>query len=703
MSTPTKTAQNTWLTQPGQDFLQLTVEGGGIVSGIDPTGAPYGALGTGGGGSVVTNSTLSGNGTSGSPLGIASVPVSALPSGIVTNGLLAEYRILPTETPSALIDYSGNGNNAVGTDGVAPTIVAGSGGVLFANNGAIKLPAALNGALTMQVFVSFQEPSGGQTPQAMVLGNGNGSTSNTRGMAFIRNAGGVDVPPDAGSVSAIGGASGVTAQSWAHFAGIGFISYVIDTSDRLYVNGKEFAYESQSTAAGQTVLGNLQLGGCAAGSGFTAQTYFGGTIYYAIFYNRVLTPQEVAQNSNAVIAAMANRGVNLSLGSTLTNAYVIFQGDSITSGNGTSPTAVATTQSFSGSPNNLSSFLAANIGVSGRTLGGPTGIIANAPLEIYPLFHNTSKNILILWGGTNDNQTTTAGAQSLVDGLYKVATAAVNSVGGNQSFKCGIVTMLSRNLEDSSKDILNPLLRTQVPNWSPNIFLIDMAADQRLGADGASSNTTYFQVDQVHPNTNSAQNIEAPVFSRAINRAWGAQDFSSCNVYNSPAPAAATVSTATQSGNTVTITTSAPHGFLNGQVVTLAGIGVAGYNGTYTILSTPTGSTFTYFNPITGLGASSAGTASVPLQQDGDKYQVINFGTGNYTLQSCLGYTGQKIYIKNINSSSSTIVPFAGSANRTAETIDGLSSITLAANSFVVLQAVLTSQNNGGCNWVTSS
>ncbi len=75
---------------------------------------------------------------------------------------------------------------------------------------------------------------------------------------------------------------------------------------------------------------------------------------------------------------------------------------------------------------------------------------------------------------------------------------------------------------------------------------------------------------------------------------------------------------ATESGSTVTITTTAEHGFAAGDSVTIAGVGVAGYNGTFTILSvTPT--TFTYTATRTGLPDSGGGTAvaSSPLLDNG--------------------------------------------------------------------------------------
>jgi hypothetical protein len=72
----------------------------------------------------------------------------------------------------------------------------------------------------------------------------------------------------------------------------------------------------------------------------------------------------------------------------------------------------------------------------------------------------------------------------------------------------------------------------------------------------------------------------------------------------------ATITRATQFGTTVTITTAAPHGFMAGQPVTIAGVGAAGYNGTFWILF-GSGNTFTY-TTATGLPnlLTTGGTAT---------------------------------------------------------------------------------------------
>src|ERR1700737_188332 len=73
---------------------------------------------------------------------------------------------------------------------------------------------------------------------------------------------------------------------------------------------------------------------------------------------------------------------------------------------------------------------------------------------------------------------------------------------------------------------------------------------------------------------------------------------------------AASPNGASENGFLVTITTSAAHGLSAGQSVTVAGVGVSGYNGTFPIVSVPSSTQFTYIAGASGLAASGGGTAA---------------------------------------------------------------------------------------------
>src|SRR5205823_8360011 len=97
---------------------------------------------------------------------------------------------------------------------------------------------------------------------------------------------------------------------------------------------------------------------------------------------------------------------------------------------------------------------------------------------------------------------------------------------------------------------------------------------------------------------------------------------------------AASPTGATEAGNTVTITTTAAHGFSVGQSVVIAGVAVAGYNGTFVIASVPTPTTFTYTNPTAGLAASGGGTATVSFASTLLAGSFSNVSVNGFKLQS---------------------------------------------------------------------
>jgi hypothetical protein len=101
---------------------------------------------------------------------------------------------------------------------------------------------------------------------------------------------------------------------------------------------------------------------------------------------------------------------------------------------------------------------------------------------------------------------------------------------------------------------------------------------------------------------------------------------------------------ATESGNTVTLTTTTPHGLNAGQSVLVAGVGVAGYNGVYkvdSVIGDPALSTsFTYTDPNAGLAASGGGYVtggvSAAIAPDASKIYIV---TGQGSPQSPPGGT----------------------------------------------------------------
>ena len=75
-------------------------------------------------------------------------------------------------------------------------------------------------------------------------------------------------------------------------------------------------------------------------------------------------------------------------------------------------------------------------------------------------------------------------------------------------------------------------------------------------------------------------------------------------------PIVAAPAGATESGNTVTLTTTDPNHFTVADTVIVAGVAVAGYNGSFPITAV-TDTTVSYADPTAGLAASGGGTAAV--------------------------------------------------------------------------------------------
>ena len=82
------------------------------------------------------------------------------------------------------------------------------------------------------------------------------------------------------------------------------------------------------------------------------------------------------------------------------------------------------------------------------------------------------------------------------------------------------------------------------------------------------------------------------------------------NITINPPPSSASRGGAEENGTTVTIATSAAHRLQVGDTVTVTGVAVAGYNGTFTVTAVPSTRSFQYTNAVTGLPVSGSGTAT---------------------------------------------------------------------------------------------
>lgn len=613
-------------------------------------------------------------------------PVGSVTTGIVTSGLLAQYQ-LTEGTGTTINDASGNGNSGTfGAGGNAPTWLTGEG-LQYSGGQFVTLPTGLSSAATIQIFAS-QTSISTQNYSSLLGGNGTTVQSNraiflANGNQFITVPGNTNANAASNNITtAVSGQCTLCVVSRGGLPGAALITVLYDTTDRIMVNNQEllpYAQTAASVASNPMTAGlAYQLGGGAANVGFAQTTYFTGNIYYALFYNRVLSTSEVAQNYVAITTFMSQHGALPAQQITSTTKTFIADGDSITRG--------VTTVGPLGYPSYIvlnNTWKYSNLGTAGLTL---LQAVTQAPLTTDLLLPTQAPGILLVWAGTNDIKVSGT-APEIVANMVDSYAALRRKTG----LRVLMATMIDRTGVSSQKNSLNAFLRQ---NWG--LFadgLVDIAADPNLGCDACNANTTYFS-DTTHPTTFATINNVTPVMQRAINRLMGNGDFSTATTYAAAALAATATTAGSESTNTVTITFAAtPANCQAGNTITLAGITPAGYNGAFFIL-TRTATQITAFNSNTGLGAISVqGTGVCPQQQDADQYTVLNFGAGNFTLQSCVGYTGQNIYIKNINAGASTVVPFG------AETIDGAASVSVATKATLVLEDILTSASAGGCSW----
>jgi hypothetical protein len=609
-----------------------------------------------------------------------------IPTSLVQSGLIAEYR-LTEGSGTTITDFSGNGNTGTfGAAGAAPTWVSGTGGLSFNGGQYVTLPVAVSNPHTVMVFFTSVLTIAEGSNDFPLIGAADSSSA-----IMLQNFGntGLGVNSYAGLLSGArittfaGGAYvTITRNAWN---GTGLLTYVLDaTTDVVYINGQ---LASNTYVAGGTY--NRATAAYLLGGSSGSLNYLVGKIYYAAFYNRELTSAEVAANSQYIANAVAARGVTGQMSPDLghTNSVLVADGDSITVGyNGLVP--------YTGGPftlTNASQWRINNTGQSGATFSGANPLETYAQFSVDPLYHPGSyQNVVIIWAGSNDVNGLSASA--VMGGLTQYCKDR-----HTKGWKVIAATMVSRSGQDANKNTYNTLIRQ---NWSTFADgLADIAADPLLGADGASASATYFQTG-VHPTQTAIYNSEVPVFQRAVNRLYGNTSWTSANTYTTAAPAATSITASSESGNTATITST-----LNppvGSTVTIAGVTPAGYNGSY-VVQTTSASTFTVYLPVTGLGAGSVfGTAQIPLQVDGDVYVVLGgsaAGNPAFTMQSCVGYTGQNLYFKNTNTTSAwALTPFG------SETIDGAATLTMPTassgnNPVVILQSVLVSASAAGCNW----
>lgn len=665
---------------------QCTVITGGALVGACTTWAASG----GGGGTTLTS--------------IPGVPgISTIP---VTTGLLAEYRMLSTETPSALVDYSGNSNNATGTTGTAPTIIATTGGVQFNGNGNIQIPTSIS-ALTFIFYACFQNPASSTVANYLI----ESSTAQT-GLGVTTNFPGINTLFGGSRLHTLGG-NAIKTQTNFPANGCGVWVETMSATDHIYWNGQEAAFYTATGTSAGGATGVWNLGG-------NSGSFWQGQVYWADIFSGVLTQPVIQANGNFITQAIINRGGPAPYeGITTAGDMIDTAADSIGGDFGLTTRWQSQVTLTSGLGWITITEPIANNGLPGVSLNA---MAKDVPMEVWPMLRigtapvtqyfpaasgSSGRNTVIGWGGTNDcSQGASAAA---ISGSAQAYVAAIKA-GIVPNVKMIFATMISRTTLDTCKNNWNTLLRPNAPLWGID-YNVDMASNPLLGADGANANATWFQADSIHWSQASATNFGAFYFQRAVNATYGPNSFSNAATYTAASTAATTITAASSSGFISTITMAA-NPWVSGQCVVITGVTPAGYNSPagqcWFILPGATGTTFTFQNSVTGLGAGTVfGTAQAAQELDTDTLFEILGGAAagpSHIIQTCQGRDFNKVklvMITNTNASPWTI------SSLTGETINGGATFTTPVASatnhpVIALKPILTSASAAGCTWQAS-
>lgn len=187
------------------------------------------------------------------------------------------------------------------------------------------------------------------------------------------------------------------------------------------------------------------------------------------------------------------------------------------------------------------------------------------------LFENTPANLAAL---------TAAGLEA---GVWFERVLAAAKPSTTQVDEAPQIAVLVNSASPATNDTLHSLQR---------IFGSDARFISTIAGTGSVQNAAANPLDGIDVIYNTGQNYPASV-----------------NISAAPGGA-------TQSGSTATIQTTAAHNLAVGSTVTIAGVAVAGYNGTFAVTAVPAGNRFSYEPGTSGLAASGGGTVTYTGARD---------------------------------------------------------------------------------------
>jgi trimeric autotransporter adhesin len=433
-------------------------------------------------------------------------------------GASADYNFLQG-SGTVLTDNSGNGNNgALGAGALAPTWTP--TGLSFSGQQQVALPSALNNSETFLMAVYLQ-PIGTSIPVnsfPMLVGSSLGGGG--LNLLYDYETQGTLSQDTYVLAPTIYGNNAVFTGAKTMVSGFHVLAYVLGNpggaADRIYIDGVEASsYDIfHFTSAGLQTSGNLFLG--SSNTGLFGTSGLNGTFYRMVtFPTNTLTADQIQRYSNQVRDDVASRGVNTfpaQIPQATPTLHCI--GDSITAGLGTS-NPFCSLLSLTNQP----AYQIINWGIPSVRL---QAIDSSEKNRVGPLCESEAgPSVALVSLGTNDFLSSVQSPASVIS--YLAGEVQTLKKAGCRVF---VGTMLSRagndgagGVYDATKDAYDSLILTNA-----NIFgadgVIDFAANPLLGADGATSNTTIFQSDGIHP-TQAGQQLMANAASNALNYHFG--------------------------------------------------------------------------------------------------------------------------------------------------------------------------------------
>lgn len=184
--------------------------------------------------------------------------------------------------------------------------------------------------------------------------------------------------------------------------------------------------------------------------------------------------------------------ISLAPAASTTAPIIVFDGDSLTAGaQGSTVPRYPMPSRVMDSRTSTEYFH--NWGISGQTLAI---MVTNRATNVDPLRDVVrSKNVLVVWGGTNDISLAAATGLDVYNSLVTYCTAA-KAAGWD---KIVVLTCLPReavaNVETQRLDFNSRVRAAVSPAWD---YIADVGADSTIGVAGAQDNTTYYQTDKIH-------------------------------------------------------------------------------------------------------------------------------------------------------------------------------------------------------------